>query len=268
MNKVVITIIIIILFFANSFAKLPENPGISVIDGATGTLGNSPMICAIFNLDTNKLVLEAGGISYYDTPILGEERIVTYFCGALMSIKENRFSFSATSLSALEMYSETDICASYGLTFAKIFHIGITADYLILQSEGDYIFGANANVSAGIGNNAILGVFSYKVDNITRNEYNPTIQSVKMTIRAKENRFGSQGVSLKIDNYLRKITTELIYGFSITDNVALGVSFIPKPFVIKFGFVFSAKPIKTGAAFSLHNVLGLSKYFFVQYLPE
>jgi len=268
MSKIVILVITVILFFESSFAKLPETPGISVIDGGTGALGNSPMISAVFNSDTNKIVLEMGGVSYYDTPIFGDERISTYFCGALLAVKQNRFSLSATSLSALDLYSETDVCASYGLTFAKIFHAAISANYLILQSEGDYIFGANAEFSAGIGNKTMLGVFSYKVENLTGNEYNPTIQAVKMTIRAKENRFGSQGVSLKIDNYSRKITTELIYGFSIIDNLSLGVSFIPKPFVIKFGMLFAVKSVKSGAAFSFHNVLGMSKYFFVQYLPE
>lgn len=248
-------------------AKLPENPGISVIDGGTGAIGNSPMISAVFNTDTNKFVLEMGGVSYYDTPIFDkDEQLVNFFCGGLLRFGHNRFSFSMTSLNAFDLYSESNLSTSYAITFVKILHFGVSGNYLVMQSEGDYVFGGGAEISGGLGNKMIMGIFSYSQKFIGDNEYNPTIQEMRAVIRLKENRFGYQAAALKIDDYNRRISAELIYGISILRYLTLGVTFVPKPFVLKFGLVFNIKNTRTAAAFSLHNALGLSKYLAVQYL--
>jgi len=248
-------------------AKLPENPGVSVIDGGTGAIGNSPMISAIFNTDTNKFVLEMGGVSYYDTPIFDRnEQLTNFFCGGLLRVGQSRFSLSITSLNAFDLYSESNLTTSYAISFAKILHLGVSGSYLIMQSEGDHIFGTNAEVSGGLGNKIIMGVFSYSQRFIADNEYNPVIQEMRAVIRSKENRFGYQAAVLKIDDYNRRISAELIYGISILPNLTLGVTFVPKPFVLKFGLVFNIINTRTAAAFSLHNTLGLSKYLAVQYL--
>lgn len=248
-------------------AKLPENPGISIIDGGTGAIGNSPMISAIFNTDTNKMILEVGGVSYYDTPIFDEkEQLTNFFAGGLFKIGDNRFSISMTSLNAFDLYSESNICGSYAISFAKILHLGISGNYLIFHSENDYHFGVNTEISGGLGNKVIMGVFSYLMRNIGDNEYNPLIREMRAVIRAKENRFGYQAAAFSIDDYNRRISTELIYGISILQNLKLGVTFIPKPFVLKFGFAFDIINTRTAAAFSLHNALGLSKYLAIQYL--
>jgi len=267
MSNNISSYIFLILIVGNLFAKLPENPGISVIDGGTGAVGNSPLISAIFNTDTNRLILEMGGVSYYDTPIFDrEEQITNFFCGGLLRVGQNRFSLSLTSLNAFDLYSESDIRANYGITLARILHFGIGGNYLIYQSEGDYILGAGAEISGGLGNKIIMGVFSYSMRNIGDDKYNPVIQEMKAVIRAKENRFGYQAAVLKMDDYNRRISTELVYGISLLQNLTFGVAFVPKPFVIKCGLVLSVKNTKAGAAFSMHNALGTSKYLALQYL--
>ncbi|MCL1946336.1 MAG: hypothetical protein FWF51_04165 [Chitinivibrionia bacterium] len=272
MKKIVL---IATLFLAQILAKLPENPGFSVIDGGSGAVGNSPFLNAIFNTEKQKLVLETGAISYYDTPIFDkEEQITNFFCGALLRTPDgggrlqNRISLSMSSLNAFDLYSETDVKASYGLSFAKILHFGIVADYLIYRSEGDCILGAGGEIAGGIGNKIIMGVFSYSIRNIGEKEYNPIIQDMKAVIRLKENKFGNHAAIFKIDNYTKRISAELAYDVNFYDNIEFGVSFIPKPFVVKIGLVFDIKQTRALAAFSLHNALGLSKHIAVQYLLD
>lgn len=267
MNKKIIIAAALTFFLGNLSAKLPENPGISVIDGGSGAVGNSPLISAIFNTDTNKLVLEMGGVSYYDTPIFDRgEQLTTFFCGGLIRAGQSRFSLSMTSLNAFDLYSESNICGSFAITFARILHFGVSGNYLLFQSEGDYISGAGAEISGALGNRIIMGVFSYSMRNIGDNEYNPVIQEMKAVVRTKENRFGYQAAALKMDDYNRRISAELVYGISLLQNLTFGVAFVPKPFVIKCGLVLDIKNTRAGAAFSLHNALGLSKYLALQYL--
>jgi len=267
MNNKNILIAILIFCVGSLWARPPESPGISVIDGATGAAGNSPMISAIFNTDTNKLVLEMGGVSYYDTPVFDkDEQLTNFFCGGLLRVGQCRFSLSLSSLNAFDLYSESNIGASFGVTAARILHFGVGGNYLIFQSEGDYIWGTDAEISCGLGNKIIMGVISYSLRNIADDEYNPVIQEMRAVIRAKENRFGYQAAALKIDDYNSRITTELIYGISLLQNLTFGVVFVPKPFVIKFGLLVGVKNTRSSAAFSLHNALGLSKYLALQYL--
>jgi len=259
----------VLFYISIVFARLPENPGLSVIDAGTGAGGNSPMINAIYNIEPQKIILEIGAVSYYDTPIFSRgEQLTNFFCGALYRVGQNRFSLSMNSLNAFDLYFETNIRASYGVSLLRFLHLGLSGDYLLYRLENERILGTGLDFSAGAGNRIIMGVFSYYVRNIGDGEYNPVIQEIKASVRFSENRFGSQAAVFKINDYTRRISAELAYAINLHEYVNFGVSFIPKPFVIKMGLVFNVKQTRTFAAFSLHNALGLSKYLGMQYLLE
>jgi len=267
MKRKVKTTVIIFFYLVNLWAALPEIPGLSVIDGGTGAGGNSPMINAIYNTERQKIVLEMGAVSYYDTPIFDRgEQLTNFFCGALYRSGENRFSLSMTSLNAFDLYYENNISASFGTSFLRVLHFGVVGDYLIYRSEGDRILGAGGELACGVGNRIIMGVLAYGVRNIGDETYNPIIQEVKAVLRLKENRFGTQAAVFKYDDFYRRISAELAYSVILHEYVDLGVSFVPKPFVIKIGLVFDIKHTRTFTTFSLHNILGLSKHLGIQYL--
>lgn len=227
------------------------------------------MINAIYNTERQRLVLEMGGVSYYDTPVFDRgEQITNFFCGALLRSGENRFSFSMTSLNAFELYSETNLRASFGRSFIRILHLGLIGDYLVYRSEGEAIYGAGGEIAGGVGNRIIMGTVAYSVQNIGDETYNPIIQEIKAIIRLKENRFGSQAAVFRYDDFTRRTSAELAYSLILHEYVNMGVSFVPKPFIIKIGLVFNVKQTRSYAAFSLHNALGLSKYAGVQYLVK